>query len=129
MDRPWLDTLPSLLCQSIRGCHSYCGIRGPSMNGWTPCLPPTVKVSVDASYCVHPWTNHRWYTVLGAASWCPEDFHFCNLSLHDNTTATIENMTCVYHGAFMRKYAGMFHHRHVHATIVQFVCRISHVST
>lgn len=68
------------------------------------------------------------YAVLRAASWYPDDFCLYNLPLHGNTTATIENMTCVYHGAFMRKYAGMFNHRHVHATIVQFVCRTSHVT-
>ena len=68
------------------------------------------------------------YAVLWAASWYPNDFRLYNLPLHSSTTATIENMTCVYHGAFMKKYAGMFSHRHVHATIVQFVCRTSHVT-
>ena len=40
--RGWPATLPSPFCLSIRGCWSYCAIHGPSVDGWLPCLPPSV---------------------------------------------------------------------------------------
>ena len=81
-----MDTLPTTFCKSIHGCHSYCAINVPSMDGhlachllskypwmpqllchpwtihgWTPCLPPSVKVSMDATVTVplmyHPWMD------------------------------------------------------------------------
>ena len=93
MDHPWMNTLPITFCQSIRGCHSYCAIHGPSMDGhlgchllskypwmpqllchpwtihgWTPWLPPSVKVSVDATVTV-PSMDHPWMDTL-AATFC-----------------------------------------------------------
>ena len=42
---PWM---PPLLC------HPW------NIHRWTPCLPPSVKVSVDAGVLCHPWTIHGW---------------------------------------------------------------------
>ena len=93
MDHPWMDTLLTTFCQSIHGCHRYCAIHGPSIDGhlayhllskypwmppllchpwtihgWTPCLPPSVKVSMDATVTV-PSMDHPWMDTL-AATFC-----------------------------------------------------------
>jgi len=92
MDHPWMATLPSLLCLSIRGCQSYCAIHGPSMDGhldhpplskypwmpqllchpwnihrWPPCPASSVKVSVDATVTV-PSMDHPWMETLSSLS-------------------------------------------------------------
>ena len=119
MDHPWMNTLPTTFCQSIRRCHSYCAINVPSIDGHLGCHLLSKYPWMPQLLC-HQCTIHRriedaffQYAILRAASWHPDDFCLCDLPLHGNTTATIENMTCVYHGAFMRKYAGRFNYRHV----------------
>ena len=44
------------------------------------------------------------YAALWVASWYPEHFKLPILQFHAMKTMTINNMTTVYHGAFMRKY-------------------------
>ena len=55
---PWMDTLPITFCQTIHGCYSYC-VHPWTIHRWTPFPPPSVKVSVDAIVTVpsmgHPW--------------------------------------------------------------------------
>ena len=48
------------------------------------------------------------YAALRIASWYPEHFKLSALQLHAMTTTTINNMTVVYHGAFMKRYSGTF---------------------
>ena len=38
-------------CPSIRACHSY-WVHPWTINGWTPCLPPFVQVSMDVTVTV-----------------------------------------------------------------------------
>ena len=116
-----MNTLPNPVCQIIRGCHSYCGhpwaihgwpqlltIRGPSMNG-TPCLTPSVKVSVDAIVTVvihgpsmdghsywpsvdHPWMNTLpnpvCQSIRGCHSYCGHPW-----TIHGWTTVTDHPLT------------------------------------
>ena len=68
MDHLWMNTLPNPICQSICGCHSYCG-HPWTIHGWTPCLTPSVKVSVDAIVTVvlhGPSTDdHSYWPIRG----------------------------------------------------------------
>ena len=49
LDHQWLPVYTGLPpCQSIRGCHSYSGIPGPSMVTSVYWSTPLVRVSVDA---------------------------------------------------------------------------------
>ena len=94
LDHPWLPVYTGLPpCQSIRGCHSYSGIPGPSMVTSVYWSTPLVRVSVDArvtlvsqdhpvllvytglppcqsirgchSYCgTYPWTIHGYQYIL-----------------------------------------------------------------
>ena len=92
--------LATPLCLSIRGCHSYCAIHGPSMDGhlatplclsicgchsycvhprtihgWTPCYPPLSKYPWMPELLCHPWTIHGWtpcYPPLSKYLWMPE---------------------------------------------------------
>ena len=59
-DHPWLPVYTGLPpCQSIRGCHSYSGIPGPSMVTSVYRSTPLVRVSMDARVTLvsldHPW--------------------------------------------------------------------------
>ena len=48
LEHPWLLVYTGLPpCQSIRGCHSYSGIPGPSMVTSIYWSTPLVRVSVD----------------------------------------------------------------------------------
>ena len=65
---PSMDGRPPCLpplCLSIRGCQSYCAIHGPSMDGQSCCLPPSVyKYLWMPELLCHPWTIHGWPATL-----------------------------------------------------------------
>ena len=94
---PWVNTLPTTFCQSIHKCLSYCAIHGPSMDTlaatfcqwmpqllchpwtiheWTPWLPPSVKVSVDATATVPSMDGHLAYHGTFCQSIC-ESHSYC----------------------------------------------------
>ena len=60
----WLATLPSPLCLSIRGCQSYCGVHGPSMDGQSPCPHSLSKYPWMPELLCHPWAICGWPATL-----------------------------------------------------------------
>ncbi len=54
------------------------------------------------------------YALLKVVAWYPDMFSLSTMSLHWKTTETLPQVVSVYHGAFMKKYAG--------ALIVNYTC-------
>lgn len=46
------------------------------------------------------------YALLRVTSWYPEQLSLSSLPLHNKTTEILPSTVSVYHGAFMKKYAG-----------------------
>ena len=46
------------------------------------------------------------FAVLEVVQWYPGEFDTSKLQLHHNATSTIYNVTAIYHGLFMKKWAG-----------------------
>ena len=65
LDHPWLPVYTGLPpCQSIRGCHSYCGIPGPSMVTSVYWSTPLSEYPWMPELLWYPWTIHGYQYIL-----------------------------------------------------------------
>ena len=46
------------------------------------------------------------YAALRVSSWYPKEIKLLSLKLHSGITGTLQAITSIYHGAFMKQYAG-----------------------
>ena len=75
MDHPWMDTLPTPLCLSIRGCQSYCAIHGPSMDEHLT-TPLCLSICGCQSYCAiygPSMDGHLAYPPLSTYPWMSQN--------------------------------------------------------